>query len=153
VTTLENILENSIISALQKYIDKQGIKQNVLAERLSWSAQDLNDTLQRRKSIGKNRQAHIKEKLGKIYEEFLIRELAQILKNEFADYEGILESVFGKPAGFEVAEPLDKYGESLSPDEKEYAEKLVSVLRKKDKGTVTAVKQTIDTFLKIPDMS
>lgn len=40
---------------------------------------------------------------------------------------------------------------SYAPKEKEYAEKLIEILRRKDDGTISAITQNIDTFLKVPD--
>ncbi len=40
---------------------------------------------------------------------------------------------------------------SYAPKEKQYVEKLVEILRHKDEGTISAITQNIDTFLKVPD--
>ncbi len=60
--------ENKIVEMLINYMRKENISQIELADRLGWSAQDLNDTLKGRKSIGKNRQAHIANTLGLFFE-------------------------------------------------------------------------------------
>ncbi len=149
---MKNILENSIISALQKYLEKEGLKQNALAEKLGWSPQDLNDTLQGRKPVGKTRQAHIKKALGKTYEQLLLKELAKYLEKEIGEFEGLFDSVAGKQKSGHTGESLADYAaQGDTADEREYTGKLVNIFRKKDGDTVKAVKQTIDTLLRMPD--
>ena len=146
---MENILENSIIAALQRYIETEGLRQNMLANRLGWSPQDLSDTLQRRKPIGKNRQVHIKKTLGKTYEQLLLKELAKHLQREISGFEELFGSISGKMV---FTESLAEYvvHEEIA-EEGEYTDKLMNIFRKKDDETVIVLKQIIDTFLRMPD--
>ena len=49
----------------------------------------------------------------------------------------------------QVAEELAPYG--YSKEEKQYLDRLIKILRTKQDGTVTAIKQNIDAFLTTPD--
>ena len=49
----------------------------------------------------------------------------------------------------QVAEELAPYG--YSKEEKQYIDRLIKILRTKQDGTVTAIKQNIDAFLTTPD--
>ncbi len=148
---MEGILKSSVLTALYKYIKEEGIKQNELARKLNWSPQDLSDTLQGRKPIGKRRKAHLKEKLGKSYEKLFLKELAGSLKKKLECYEDELGSALDIIAIPQDAEPLENYSKKFLDCEREYLEKLVTILRKKDKGIISALKQVIDTFVRMPD--
>ncbi len=56
--------EKMIIQRLKQYIKKEQITQKEAANRLDWTAQDLNNILKGRSPIGKARQIHIARKLG-----------------------------------------------------------------------------------------
>lgn len=56
--------EKMIIHRLIQYLKKERITQKEAANRLDWTAQDLNNILKGRSPIGKARQLHIAKKLG-----------------------------------------------------------------------------------------
>lgn len=55
--------ELMIIERLENYRKKHRLKQKELAERLSWTPQEINDILKGRIPIGRMRQLHIEKKL------------------------------------------------------------------------------------------
>lgn len=56
--------EKLIIQRMRQYLKKERITQREAANRLDWTAQDLNNILQGRSPLGKARQLHIAKKLG-----------------------------------------------------------------------------------------
>ncbi len=57
-----------VVEKLKEYMASESITQAVLAERLGWSPQVLNDILSRRRGVGHKRLAHIAQTLGLTFE-------------------------------------------------------------------------------------
>lgn len=133
---MKTLLEKAIIETLNVYIRKRGIKQNELAIRLGWSTSDLNDTLKGRKSIGKNRQAFLEEKLGEAFRHELLLKISELSEAEKKKPAKIAES----PAEYIV----DKY--ILTDSERNYVEKLLGILRGINQRAKIAIKVNIDAL-------
>ncbi len=120
--TMRTATENRIVEMLDEYMKKENISQIELANRLGWSAQDLNDTLKGRKPIGKNRQAHIADTLGLFFE----------------GVGGILDD--NVPC---IKEP-QSLAYSLNDDDLEIAELISKLLNKEQKKTLKAFIKSLE---------
>lgn len=133
---MKTLLEKAIIEALYVYMEKRGSKQNELARRLGWAASDLNDTLRGRKSIGKNRQGFLEERLGEAFRQELLLKISELSEVEKKKPAKIAKS----PAEYIV----DKY--ILTDAERNYVEKLLGILRGINQQAKIAVKINIDAL-------
>ncbi len=133
---MKSLLEKAIIEALNIYMEKKGFKQNELAKRLGWSTSDLNDTLRGRKSIGKNRQAFLEEKLGEAFRQELLLKISELSEIEKQKPCRVTE----QPAEYIVGKYI------LTEVERNYVEKLLGILRGINRQAKFTIKANIDTL-------
>lgn len=131
------LMERAVVQALFSYMEKKGLRQTELAEKLVWSQSDLNDTLRGRKGIGKNRQEYLEKKLGKAFKHELflqISELSETEKQKGRVAEKPLEDIAGKYA--------------LSDTEERYVEMLLGILRGRNREAKVAIKSNIGALFR-----
>lgn len=133
---MKTLLEKAIVAALRVYMEKKGIQQNKLAKMLGWSPSDLNDTLRGRKSIGKNRQEFLEEKLGEPFRQELLLKISELSEIEKQKPSRITE----RPAEYAVGKYI------LTDIEKDYVEKLIGILRGINQLAQLAVMANIDVL-------
>lgn len=133
---MRTMIERAIVQALFSYMEKKGIRQTELAEKLVWSQSDLNDTLRGRKGIGKNRQEYLEKRLGEPFRQELFHKIS-----ELSDIE---KRKPGQAAEQPVEYAVGKY--ILTEIEKNYVDKLLGILRGVNNPAKLAVKIGIDAL-------
>jgi len=126
---MRTLAERAIVQALFSYMEKKGMRQTELAEKLVWSQSDLNDTLRGRKGIGKNRQEYLEKRLGEPFRQVLLLKIGELSESEKRK-----GRVAEKPDAYLVG----KY--ALSDIEEKYVEMLLRILRGKNQEAKLALK-------------
>lgn len=133
---MRTLIERAIVQALFSYMEKKGMRQTQLAERLVWSQSDLNDTLRGRKGIGKNRQAYLEDKLGEVFRQELLLKIGELSEKE--------KRTPGRVAERPLEYAVGKY--ILTDVEKDYVDKLLAILRGINRQARLSVKTNIDAL-------
>lgn len=135
---MRTLAERAIVQALFSYMEKKGLRQTELAEKLVWSQSDLNDTLRGRKGIGKNRQEYLEKRLGETFRHELLLKIGELSETEKRKPGRVAE----RPSEYAV----DKY--ILTDIEKDYVDKLIGILRGTNQQAKLAVKINIDALFR-----
>lgn len=133
---MRTLIERAIVQALFSYMEKKGMRQTALAERLVWSQSDLNDTLRGRKGIGKNRQAYLEDKLGEVFRQELLLKIGELSEKEKRKPGRLAE----RPLEYAVGNYI------LTDMEKNYVDKLLAILRGINRQAKLAAKINIDAL-------
>jgi len=133
---MRTLIERAIVQALFSYMEKKGMRQTELAEKLVWSQSDLNDTLRGRKGIGKNRHAYLEDKLGEVFRQELLLKIGELSEKEKRKPDRVTE----RPAEFAVGKYI------LTDMEKNYVDKLLAILRGINRQANLALKSNIDAL-------
>lgn len=133
---MRTLAERAIVQALFSYMEKKGMRQTKLAEKLVWSQSDLNDTLRGRKGIGKNRQEYLEKRLGEPFRQELLLKIGELSESEKRKPGRVAE----RPTEYAIGKYI------LTDMEKDYVDKLLAILRGINQQAELAVKTNIDAL-------
>jgi len=127
---MQDIVVQSFIEALDFFIKRENLSKKDFALKIGWTPSELGNVLKRRTAFGAKRQKDLIQKLGSEFE---------------AKVSEILNEKISKDSGAVAEEGYPHYG-NLSDEEQEYIQKVIDILRGKDKQSKFALKTNIDTF-------